>query len=166
MCNVGIRASPYPNITLLIRSLRELNDPALRGKVCSAAVSTTKTKTPCQGKSMTNKARRNSPCIRVWVTPEEKALIKKNADATGQSLSSFLRNIGMGIEPKSTLDQQHTLQLLKASADLGRLGGLLKMWLTNDERFSVFNQSIRNIDDLYEAILKTQAELNEKIKTL
>ena len=40
------------------------------------------------------------------------------------------------------------------------------MWLTNDERFSVFNQSIRNIDDLYEAILKTQAELNEKIKTL
>ncbi len=115
---------------------------------------------------MKEKPRRECPPIRVWATKAERELIQKNANSTGQSLSSFLRNVGMGIEPKSTLDQQHTLQLLKASADLGRLGGLLKMWLTNDERFSIFNQSIRNIDDLYEAVLKTQQELNEKIKQL
>jgi hypothetical protein len=65
----------------------------------------------------------------VWTTPEERATIERLAKTTGLSVSTYLRTLGMAYEPKSILDAQHVLELLKACGDLGRLGGLLKLWL-------------------------------------
>lgn len=78
--------------------------------------------------------RRTYPPIKVWCLPDERAEIEANARATGLSLSCFLRLVGMGYEPRSVIDYDQATELLKVHAALGRLGGLLKMWLTNPER--------------------------------
>jgi hypothetical protein len=45
--------------------------------------------------------------FRVWVTPEERAKIERLAATTGLSASAYLRTLGLGYQPKSTLDAQH-----------------------------------------------------------
>lgn len=72
--------------------------------------------------------------LRVYCLPEERMIIEGNAKATGKSLSEYLRAVGMGIRIKTVLDQQAIRELIKINADQGRLGGLLKALLTNDER--------------------------------
>lgn len=52
----------------------------------------------------------------------------------GLPVAAYLRNIGLGYEVTSVLDYRRVDDLAKINGDLGRLGGLLKLWLTNDER--------------------------------
>ncbi len=68
--------------------------------------------------------------LRVFVSERERAEIETRAAATGLSVSAYLRNLGLGFQPHSTLDQEAILALLKVHADQGRLGGLLKLWLS------------------------------------
>lgn len=73
--------------------------------------------------------------LRVPVHMDEEQQIKANAAKTGLSLAEYLRRLGLGFEPRSLLDEQHILTLAQINADLGRLGGLLKLWLTNEARW-------------------------------
>ena len=73
--------------------------------------------------------RKERPPLKVYCFPEERAQIQANADATGLSLSVYLRRVGMGHTPQSLLDHHRVLDLVKINGDLGRLGGLLKLWL-------------------------------------
>ena len=68
--------------------------------------------------------------LKVFVSERERADIETRAAATGLSVSAYLRNLGLGFQPHSTLDQQAILALLKVNADQGRLGGLFKLWLS------------------------------------
>jgi hypothetical protein len=68
--------------------------------------------------------------LKVVVSTAERAAIIERAKACDLSVSAYLRTLGTGFEPKSTLDNQSISHLLKALADLGRLGGLLKLWLS------------------------------------
>jgi hypothetical protein len=68
--------------------------------------------------------------LKVVVSTAERAAIIERAKACDLSVSAYLRALGTGFEPKSTLDNQAISHLLKALADLGRLGGLLKLWLS------------------------------------
>jgi hypothetical protein len=72
--------------------------------------------------------------LRVPVLPQEALAIKAQAQAVGLPVAAYLRNVGLGIEVKSVLDYQRIDELARINGDLGRLGGLLKLWLTNDER--------------------------------
>lgn len=83
--------------------------------------------------------RKIGPPIKVWCLPEERAQIEANARATGQSLSAYLRNVGMGYQIRSILDHQRISDLARINGDLGRLGGLLKLWLTNDDKLKQFS---------------------------
>jgi hypothetical protein len=78
--------------------------------------------------------RREHQPIRVWCLPEEKALIEASARDAGMSVSRYLRSVGMGYKIKGVIDAQLVLQLAKINGDQGRLGGLLKLWLTNSEK--------------------------------
>ncbi|MBD8872875.1 conjugal transfer protein TraJ [Rhodanobacter sp. DHB23] len=80
------------------------------------------------------KTRRDSTRIRVFVDEKERALIQANADVAGLSVSAFLRNVGVGYPVRSIVDLKQIAELAKINADLGRLGGLLKLWLTGDPR--------------------------------
>jgi hypothetical protein len=85
------------------------------------------------------KTRRESSRIKVLVTPEEKAAITVKADAHSLSVSSYLRRLGLALPVESTVDQRAILDLVKINADLGRLGGLIKMWLTSNAGFELLS---------------------------
>ncbi|MEQ0770905.1 conjugal transfer transcriptional regulator TraJ [Paraburkholderia tropica] len=78
--------------------------------------------------------RRKYQPIRVWCLPEEKAQIEANARDAGLSVSRYLRNVGMGYKIKGVIDAELVRELAKINGDQGRLGGLLRLWLTNSEK--------------------------------
>jgi hypothetical protein len=79
--------------------------------------------------------------LRVPVLPEEEAAIKQKAAETGLSVAAYLRNVGMGYPVTGIVDCQQVRELARINGDLGRLGGLLKLWLSNDSRTAQFGES-------------------------
>lgn len=115
-----------------------------------------------------NITRKNAPRLRVPVLPEEEALIKANAHQAGLPVAVYLRNIAMGRPVQSRLDYEAVKDLAKVNADLGRLGGLLKMWLANDEKLARFHpvQVKQTILGVLKDIGELQVALKEKVKRL
>ncbi len=107
--------------------------------------------------------RKGSTPIVVRVTPDEKAAIAEFSRQTGRSMSAYLRMLGLGYLPKSLVDNDRVMELAKINGDLGRLGGLLKLWLTNDVRTAQFGEStlrsalarIEDTQDKMIAVMKT-----------
>jgi hypothetical protein len=67
--------------------------------------------------------------VRSYLTAEEYATIKKLARSAGISISHFIREVALGHQVKTFEHEEFKLELMKTRADLGRLGGLLKMAL-------------------------------------
>lgn len=107
-------------------------------------------------------ARRASPHIKVWLLPSEKAAIQAKASAHTLSDSAYLRTLGLNMPIRSTVDQEAILELAKINGDLGRLGGLLRMWLTNRDR--AINED--RITALMADLEATQAVLLERVQDL
>lgn len=74
--------------------------------------------------------------LRVPVLPGEEQIIKENAANVSLTVAEYLRRLSLGYVVKSTLDSEYVLQLVKVNADQGRLGGLLKLWLTDDPKLA------------------------------
>ncbi|MBV4493758.1 CopG family transcriptional regulator [Pseudomonas sp. SWRI12] len=74
-------------------------------------------------------ARRRGKPIEVWVTDEEKEAITERAIEAGMSRSSYLRALGMNSPIRSVVDLTAVADLAKVNGDLGRVAGLLKLWL-------------------------------------
>ncbi|MCD2514647.1 plasmid mobilization protein [Comamonas endophytica] len=73
--------------------------------------------------------RREVPPIKVWVTDVEKAKVAELADQAGLSLSAYLLAAGLKNPIRSKLDFQAVSDIAKVNGDLGRVAGLLKLWL-------------------------------------
>ena len=101
--------------------------------------------------------RKGSTPIWVYCLPEEKARIEANAKSAGMSVARFLREVGQGYRVKSVVDYQQVRELARINGDLGRLGGLLKLWLSNDERTAHFGEG--TLRALLSKIEATQDEL-------
>lgn len=69
--------------------------------------------------------------LKVFVTSDERAFIVRSAEISGMSVSHYLRTVGMHGRPASVLDLEAMGRMFRASGDLARLGGLLKLWLTD-----------------------------------
>ena len=108
--------------------------------------------------------RKKSTPIVVRVTPDEKALIDTFARQTGHSTSSYLRLLGQGYVPKSIIDHGQVMELARINGDLGRLGGLIKLWLTNDVRTAQFGES--TLRAVLARIEDTQDKMLEIMKTV
>jgi hypothetical protein len=67
--------------------------------------------------------------LKVWVTAKERTDIETRAAGAGLSVSAYLRAAGMHHSLRSVYDLAAVEELAKVGADLGRLGGLLKLWL-------------------------------------
>jgi hypothetical protein len=74
-------------------------------------------------------ARRRGKPIEVWVTDEEKAVITDKAREAGMSRSGYLRALGLNTAIRSVVDLVAVAELAKVNGDLGRVAGLLKLWL-------------------------------------
>ncbi|WP_044172438.1 conjugal transfer transcriptional regulator TraJ [Phytobacter massiliensis] len=104
-----------------------------------------------------NQTRKNSAPIKVYCLPEEKMQIEANAAAAGLSVAAYWRKVGMGYDVESMVDIEQVNELSRVNADLGRLGGLLKLWLANDPRTVDFSPTL--IRTLLAKIESTRQEL-------
>ncbi len=101
--------------------------------------------------------RKGSPPIKVYCLPDERERIEANARAAGMTLSAFLLAVGQGYQVTGITDYEQVRELARINGDLGRLGGLLKLWLTDDARTARFGpETIRR---LLERIEITQGEM-------
>lgn len=108
--------------------------------------------------------RKGSPPIKVYCLPEERAEIEANAKRAGVSVARYLRDVGQGYQVKGIMDYQHVRELVRVNGDLGRLGGLLKLWLTDDARTAKF--SAATILALLGRIEANQDEMSRLMKSV
>lgn len=101
--------------------------------------------------------------IRVYVTDEEREELALRAEETGLSLTRFLAGAALNRPIRSMLDREIALDLMKASADQGRFGGLLKKWLAEKrgEGASVadVNAALRTAHQIQRTILQLASDV-------
>lgn len=76
--------------------------------------------------------RRKTVNRQVRMTPKESQLIAEKAEAFGVTVPQYMRDCALGRPLRSKVDVLAVRNLKQTNADLGRLGGLLKKWLTGD----------------------------------
>lgn len=101
------------------------------------------------------------PVIRV--TAAERAAIEAGAARVQMTISAYLRALGTGYSPPSKVDIRAVHELALARADLGRLGGLLKLRLKDQDGQGA---EARSIDQLLAEIERGVADLKATIRQL
>ncbi len=102
--------------------------------------------------------------IKVYCLPEERAVIEANARATGLSKSVYLLRVGMGTPIPSIVDHERIEELLKINGDVGRLGGLLKLWLSREQ--SLQGIDARTVRTTLKTIEATQDTMMNLLRTV
>ena len=117
------------------------------------------------------KNRKDYQPIKVYCFPDERETIEQQAHSTGLSKSSYLLRVGMGYPIRSIVDHHQVEELVKINGDLGRLGGLLKLWLSSEKSIGgidarTIRETLKKIDGaqdhmlaLMQKVLRPQAEL-------
>lgn len=84
----------------------------------------------------------NSKSVRLEIrlSPEEKNEILYRANLCNMTIGSYMRSVGVGFVPKTNINLNAIDNLLQINADLGRLGGLLKLWLTDDLKLTYYSK--------------------------
>lgn len=108
--------------------------------------------------------RKRKKHLRVPVFPDEQARIEAAAAQAGRSVASFLRDVGQGYPVRGVMDYEKVRELAAINGDLGRLGGLLKMWLTDDARTAHFGDA--TIRALLARIEGTQDKMREVMRAV
>lgn len=106
-----------------------------------------------------------SKMIGVKVTKYELDTLSNMAEKFGLTTPHYLRSIGMNYPVKSTVDEKAAAALLKTNSDLGRLGGLFKMWLNrngNDKDNFSSQRTYKDIDELVDEIERIQKILKQE----
>lgn len=157
MCQIGLRQQSWLRyLTNFIRAKRSTN---LLSESCL--------RLPPRRLVMSNSQKRQrGKALRVWVKPKEKVDIEGAANDCSLSVSTYLRSLGLGYVPPSKIDKTHILALAKVNGDQGRLGGLLKMWLTNEERqeealSAQVRTVLEQIDEVQRLLMERVSELDK-----
>jgi hypothetical protein len=83
--------------------------------------------------------------FKVFVDPSERAFITESARIAGMSVSMYLRTVGMHGRPKNMLDLDAVREIIRVHGDLGRLGGLLKLWLSEQSEVGASSVEVRAV---------------------
>jgi hypothetical protein len=99
--------------------------------------------------------------LKTYLSAEEHAQVSEQAARARMSLSAFAKHMCLHGQVHGLDRQQAILELLKTRADLGRLGGLFKLALTQSGNYSTIEirQLLRNIEAM-------QKEIISKIKDM
>lgn len=97
--------------------------------------------------------------LRVYVSPKERQAILALARDCRLPPSTYLRRIGLGYQPKSSIDRESIRELVKVNADQGRLGGLLKLWLSERKGEGATVSNVRSVLEQIESLQFTIARL-------
>lgn len=101
--------------------------------------------------------------LRVVVNDHERERIEAMAKMAGLSLSAYLRTAGLNHPIRSMLDYDAIMELIRLHADLGRVGGLLKLWLA-ERRGEVV--PAERVDAAFEELRELRGVLFRKIEAL
>lgn len=115
---------------------------------------------------MGSQMRIRKQCIKVWVDEREKRAIEDNAKGCNHSASSYLRNLGEGYAPKSTIDHEAVGELMQLNGDLGRLGGLLKLLISNEAMFVGHEDKMVEAASLLSGIENIRNDIRAKVRSL
>lgn len=111
---------------------------------------------------------RRSRHLRVPVTAEEGGQIEALAQHVGLPIAAYLRLVGIGHQPRSMIDVEQARELVRVNGDLGRLGGLLKLWLTDDAKLDALKPE--NMPAIIRGVLKrieaNQEQMDDIIKAV
>ncbi len=113
---------------------------------------------------MNKVTRKNSLPIKVYCLPDERAEIESNARMAGHSASTYLRLVGQGYRVHGVVDAQQVRELVRVNGDLGRLGGLLKLWLNNDAK--VAEIKVSTILAVLDRIKMTQEQMSYLMESI
>jgi len=102
--------------------------------------------------------------VRSYLTADEHERLNRMAASAGRSTSQFIRDVCLGYQVRSFEHEEFKLELLKTRADLGRLGGLLKMALSTPDRFIVDDQA--GLRELLGQITQRQNEIKAAVERL
>lgn len=86
--------------------------------------------TPADDSGGAGKVNRQKP-IKVYVSDPDRVALEQRAESANLSLSAYLLAAGLNHPIRSVADADAVMDLVKVAADLGRLGGLLKLWLAD-----------------------------------
>jgi hypothetical protein len=106
--------------------------------------------------------RKGSTPVKVYCLPSEKVELEAAARAVGLSVSTYLMRVGRGYQVPGILDNKRVEELARINGDLGRAGGLLKLWLTDDVRTLQFGEA--HIRALLSKIESTQDQMQEVMR--
>lgn len=93
---------------------------------------------PAAPRSEPAKRRRRTRVLRIPVLPEEAQLIEARASAAGQTIAAYFRDVGTRYQARSTIDGKEIAKMQRINADLSQLGGLIKLWLDDDEKLDAY----------------------------
>jgi hypothetical protein len=113
--------------------------------------------------------RRRTELLQVRVSPEELTNIVEKASSCSITTAEYLRRLGTGYLPASKLDQFAIRDLCRVAGDLGRLGGLLKLWLSirrGDYQEIDELIDIGSIDALWTDLQSLMQKLKSKVEEL
>ena len=103
---------------------------------------------------------RSKKPIWVSVTEDERKVIQDTARQVRLPVSALLRKLALGYESPSKIDLETLYAVGRLRGDLGRLGGLLKLWLVDAPGQGVPESEVRAALD---TILAKQGELSNLI---
>lgn len=107
--------------------------------------------------------RRRGKPIEVWVTDDEKVAITERAEEAGMSRSGYLRALGLNTPIHSVVDLKAVADLGKINGDLGRVAGLLKLWLA--EKNGQGTSSVE-VERMMVEFRELQAGIREKLSAV
>ncbi len=111
------------------------------------------------GKKMKKENRKRKNVMNVYLDDIEYKQIIDSSVYAGLSISTFARSVCLGAKVESREDSKAIRELLKINADLGRLGGLLKLGIVECGQAQDFRPLLKEIE-------KRQFELQRAIQKL
>ena len=102
--------------------------------------------------------------VRSYLSSDEHRRLAQMAERAGLSISQFMRDVCLGYQVRSFEHEKFKIELLKTRADLGRLGGLLKLALSTPDNFSADAQA--GLRELLGQITQCQNELKALVMRL
>lgn len=101
--------------------------------------------------------------IRVWVNNDEKAELADRAAQAGLSLSAYMKVAGLNAPIRARSDLSAVTDLVRVNGDLGRVAGLLKLWLAEKRGQSARSMDIEKVMIEFRAL---QASIREKMSAI
>jgi hypothetical protein len=124
----------------------------------------TEKKRPAKRPTKRPKQPRREHDIRVPVLPGEHEAIKEKARQARLPVARYLREVGQAYVLKGTADLDAVREMARISGDMGRLGGLLKLWLKKDPRLKDF--TVDTVDAMLARIEAQQDELGRVMQAV